>query len=69
MIIPRKLRKRAVRPAKPAEAEPTDRPTTFYAAGGTSSIERSDRQFEYGERRQDADMPIVIGFRPNEERS
>ena len=69
MMPPRILRERAARKRTVApEAESNDKPQTYHATSGSSSTDRVSRRFERGERDHQSDFPIVMGFRPNEER-
>lgn len=69
MRVPRLLRARAKKRVTTVKAESSDKPTTFHATSGSTQAERApERRFEYGEHEW-PNMPIVIGFRPNQERS
>lgn len=56
-------------PTPKAAVEADDKPTTYFATSGSSVAERVSRRFEHGEHSWSHDMPIVMGFRPNEERA
>lgn len=66
--IPRRLCRPAGAADKPKEGEKPEG-YRYSQTDGYASVERVSRRFEYGERSRRADMPIVFGFRPNEERS
>lgn len=71
MRAPRTLRARAKRAPEKTEAAETAPPEGYRHSqtDGWASTERVDRRFEYGEHSNRLDMPIVFGFRPNEERA
>lgn len=71
MRASRQLRTRAIskRQATKESAPESAKPEGYRSSqtDGFSSIDRVSRRWEHGEHNPFHDMPIVMGFRPNEE--
>lgn len=71
MRASRTLRARAKRATEKPETSEQEKPEGYRHSqtDGWAATERVDRRYEYGEHSHLRDMPIVFGFRPNEERA